>query len=103
MIAGSVTNDFEPLEKLTDRLLERDGSTGRESERGWPISCGRSGRYTYNNKKYLKNNSKRKIHYYNNPSKNIEIKEELCLRLRDRTRYSKSPIIFVDMLCKDGL
>ena len=47
VIAGSVNNDFEPLEKLTDRSLERDGPTGRESGRGWPISCGRSERYTF--------------------------------------------------------
>ena len=47
VIAGSVNNDFEPLEKLTDRSLERDGPTGRESGRGWPISRGRSGRYKW--------------------------------------------------------
>ena len=47
VIAGSVNNDFEPLEKLTDQSLERDGPTGRESGRGWPISCGRSGRYNF--------------------------------------------------------
>ena len=45
VIVGSVNNDFKPLEKLTDRSLERDGPTGRKSGRGWPISCGRSGRY----------------------------------------------------------
>ncbi|WZZ57312.1 hypothetical protein YC2023_057419 [Brassica napus] len=42
VIAVSVNNDFEPLEKLTDRSLERDGPMGRESGRGWPINCGRS-------------------------------------------------------------
>ena len=47
VIAGSVNNDFEPLAKLTDRSLKRDGPTGRESRRGWPISCGRSVRYRY--------------------------------------------------------
>ena len=43
VIAGLVNNDFEPLKKLTDQPLEHDGSTGRESGRGWPISEGGRG------------------------------------------------------------
>ena len=43
VIAGSVNNDFEPLEKLTDRPSDGMGPTGRESGRGWPISRGRVG------------------------------------------------------------
>ena len=34
VIAGSLNNDFEPLEKLTDRSLERDGAHGPR-ERAW--------------------------------------------------------------------
>ena len=43
VIAGSVNNDFEPLEKLTDRPSDGMGPMGRESGRGWPISRGRVG------------------------------------------------------------
>ncbi|CAN7071793.1 unnamed protein product [Brassica oleracea var. botrytis] len=35
------------LQKLTDRPSDGMGSTGRESGRGWPISRGRSGRYSF--------------------------------------------------------
>ena len=45
VIAGSVNNDFEPLEKLMDRPSDGMRPKGRESGRGWPISRGRSGRY----------------------------------------------------------
>ena len=43
VIAGSVNNDFEPLE-INGPTVRRDGEpTGRESGRGWPISRGRVG------------------------------------------------------------
>ena len=38
-------HNFRTLEKLMHRSSDRMGSTDRESERGWPISHGRSERY----------------------------------------------------------
>ena len=40
-------HDFRALEKLTHRPSDGMGPTGRESERGWPISRGRSGCYKW--------------------------------------------------------
>ena len=45
VIARSVNNDFEPLEKLTNRSLEPDGPRAERAGVCGPLAVDRSGRY----------------------------------------------------------